>query len=197
MSSSAQPRHDRVFEGFLHAQCNDAMAFAASSDFVTLIPVQGVPPCRYLARFTCRGLVRRNGLISAWEDFAVGFYFPDDYLARVNPFQIVSWLGPEDVWHSNIGRGPQRAAGPLGICTGEIRSGTPLVDLIYRVADVITWRLATVREDDALNWEACQWARRHPDLYPVDLRPLRRCAPEPRARSYGSACSTNSADPER
>jgi hypothetical protein len=185
MSKNEQGQPDRVFEGFLHAQFEDGMAFAASSDFVTLVPVQGVPPCRYLASFTCRGLVRRNGRISEWDDFAVGFYFPDDYLVRVNPFQIVSWLGPEDVWHSNIGRGPRRQAGPVGICIGDIRRGTPLVDLIYRVADVITWRLARVREDDALNWEACQWARGNPDAYPVDLRPLRRCATEPRAGSCG------------
>jgi hypothetical protein len=176
MSSNEQRRRDRVFEGFLHAQCEDGAAFAASSDFVTLVSVQGLPPCRYLARFNCRGLVRRNGRISIWEDFAVGFYFPDDYLARVSPFQIASWLGPQDVWHSNIGRGAGREAGPLGICLGQIRPGTPRVDLIYRVADVITWRLATVREDNALNWEACQWARQNPDAYPVDLRPLRRAA---------------------
>jgi hypothetical protein len=176
MSSSEQTRRDRVFNAFLGAQFEDAMGFAATSDFITLVPVQGVPPCRYLATFTCRGLVRCNGRISEWEDFAVGFYLPNDYLVRVNPFQAVSWLGPEDVWHSNIGRGPRREAGPMGICIGEIKPGTPLVDLIYRVADTITWRLATVREDDALNWEACQWARQNPNAYPVDLRPLRRCA---------------------
>jgi hypothetical protein len=187
MTLSQRPacERDRVFEGFLGAQCQDAMEFAASSDFITLVPVQGVPPCRYLARFTCRGLVRRNGRILEWEDFAVGFYFPNDYIVRVNPFQVVSWLGPEDVWHSNIGRGPRREAGPLGICIGDIGPGTALVDLIYQVADVITWRLATVREDDALNWEACQWARQNPEAYPVDLRPLRRCAAELREGGDG------------
>jgi hypothetical protein len=174
MTSNVQPRSDRVFEGFLRAQFEDGMAFAESSDLVTLVPVQGLPPCRYLANFTCRGLVRRDSRISVWEDFAVGFYFPNDYLVRVNPFQIVSWLGPEDVWHSNIGRGSLRQAGPLGICLGEISPGTPLVDLIYQVADTITWRIATVREDNALNWGACQWARANPEAYPVDLRPLRR-----------------------
>jgi hypothetical protein len=185
MSSNEQCRRDRVLDGFLSAQFEDATKFAASSDFITLVPVQGVPPCRYLARFTCRGLVRRNDRISIWEDFAVGFYFPNDYLARVNRWQVVSWLGPEDVWHSNIGRGPQREAGPMGICIGDIKPGTPLVDLIFRVADVIAWRVARVREDDALNWDACQWARQNPGAYPVDVRPLRRCAAELRAGSYG------------
>ena len=31
-----------------------------------------------------------------------------------------------------------------------------------------------MREDDALNREACAWARHHADRYPVDRRPLKR-----------------------
>ena len=33
---------------------------------------------------------------------------------------------------------------------------------------------APMREDDALNKEACQWARGHLDRFPVDRRPLKR-----------------------
>jgi len=172
-------------DGFLRAQHRDVTDFTSCSKLIRVFPVEGVPPCRYLARFTCRGLVRRDGRIVEWNDFAVGFYFPSDYLARVNPWQVVSWLGPDDVWHSNIGRGALRRSGPLGICIGRIWPGTTLVDLLYRVADVITWRMATVREDDALNREACQWARQHPDAYPVDTRPLRAVAKRPAAAVDG------------
>jgi hypothetical protein len=34
----------------------------------------------------------------------------------------------------------------------------------------------TMREDDALNRAACQWARQHPERFPVDRRPLKRRA---------------------
>lgn len=43
-----------------------------------------------------------------------------------------------------------------------------------QVFDIITWNKVTLREDDALNTAACQWARRHPDRFPVDRRLLKR-----------------------
>jgi hypothetical protein len=33
-----------------------------------------------------------------------------------------------------------------------------------------------MREEDALNSAACQWARQHPDRFPVDGRPQKRRA---------------------
>ncbi len=52
--------------------------------------------------------------------------------------------------------------------------GTGLVDLLWQVFDLITWNRVTMSEPDALNKAACQFARNHPDRYPIDKRPLRR-----------------------
>ena len=75
-------QHDRIYRAFLAAQFETAMTFAATTDFITLVPVEGVPPCRYIARFTCTGLVQHEGQVMQWEDFVVGFYFPHDYIIR-------------------------------------------------------------------------------------------------------------------
>lgn len=70
------------------------------------------------------------------------------------------------MWHPNI-RAPF-------VCIGPVVPGTGLVDLVHRLFDVITFKNVTMREDNALNKEACLWARRHIDLFPVDRRPLKR-----------------------
>ena len=50
------------------------------------------------------------------------------------------------------------------------------MDLIYQVFEIITYHKVTMTEKDALNWEACAWARQHKDRFPIDSRPLRRRA---------------------
>ena len=40
--------------------------------------------------------------------------------------------------------------------------------------EIITYNKATMREDDALNFEACRWARWNTGRFPVDTRPLKR-----------------------
>ena len=40
--------------------------------------------------------------------------------------------------------------------------------------EIITFNKANVREDDALNPDACVWARHNQHRLPVDTRPLKR-----------------------
>ena len=165
---------DKVVRGFLQQQYKEAMALADESDLLDIIPVDGSPPDRYIAQFSCKGLVCSGGEVKEAENFVVGIWLPSDYLRRVEPLQIVSWLAPENIFHPNIGRGPLRAGGPLAICLGRLSPGTPLVDLIYQCWELITYAKATMREDDALNWDACRWARWNTHRFPVDARPLKR-----------------------
>jgi hypothetical protein len=160
---------DRIFTSWLGRQFEEGMALAAESDLLHLVPVGAAPYQRYIADFRCTGLVRTDaGEIVEADRFLVGVWFPDQYLREADPFTVLTWLGPREVFHPNIG---DRA--PF-ICVGRIVPGTSLVDLLYRCFEVITYNRVTVREDDALNKTACAWARCSQRRFPVDLRPLKR-----------------------
>ena len=132
------------------------------------------PPDAYVIGYSCVGVLRRNQeepKLQA-ERFHVGIRFPDDYLRRVQPAQIITWLGPVEVYSPHI-------ISSL-VCCGRIETGTSLVDLIYRCYEIITYS-HIVAPDDALNPEAAQWARHHQDLFPTDRRPLKR-RPDPKVK---------------
>ena len=177
---------DRIFEAFLKRQLQEGTALAESSDLLDLLPVQdrllqpfveGDSPTdpedaavsRYIARFCCKGLVREGGgaVIEA-DRFDVGIWFPSDYLRRVVPFQVLTWMGPRNVYHPNISD-----QAPF-ICVGHLAPGTPLVDILYQCFEIITFNKVTMREDDALNKDACAWARHNQHRFPIDSRPLKR-----------------------
>jgi hypothetical protein len=155
---------DEILNLFLRTQRDEGMRLAAESDLVELAAIDDR---RYVATYSCNGLVRDgNGDVHEHDHFGVGIRFPDDYLRSANPGEILTWLGPNEIWHPNIG--------PPFICLGTIVPGTPLVDLLHRCFEVITFENVTMREDDALNQPACAWARRNRDRFPVDTRPIKR-----------------------
>ena len=158
---------DAITESFLTNQLEEAQVLAGGSDLLRI----GSVGSRQLvvAEFGCRGLVRRDGLVAEAEHFVVGFRFGGDYLRRVNPPEILTLISPEDIWHPNMG-GPLT---PNGICVGRIAVATPLVELIYRVYELITWQSYSTLEYDTLQSEACEWARSNAERFPVDPRPLR------------------------
>lgn len=158
---------DRVLNAFLGRQLRDGMALAAASDLLELVALGAEPPQRYVATFTCKGLVKSpDGAIVEAERFVVGIWFPDDYLRVADPFTVLTWLEPRSSFHPNISD-----VAPF-LCVGRLTPGTTLVDLLYRCFEVITYqRLAP---HDALNKEASAWARHHMERFPVDRRPLKR-----------------------
>jgi len=163
---------DPVYEAFLARQYEEAMALAAGSDLLELEPLGEHPPDRYIARFRCTGLVRRpGGGVTEARHFEVGIWFPSDYLRRAEPWQVLTWLGPREVFHPNIS-----ARLPV-ICVGRLKPGTWLVDLLYQCFEIISYQKVTMREDDALNTAACAWTRQHLHRLPVDRRPLKWRAP--------------------
>ena len=167
---------DAVMHAFLERQREDAAALCRDSDLVAIAP-HGTRPDRFLVHFSCTGLVQApSGAIVEAAGFFVGIAFPPDYLRRVEPFRVVTWLGPSGIWHPNI------APGGLAICVGHLTPGTSLVDLVYQCWEIVTWNKVTMREDDALNQAACEWARHHQDRFPVDRRPLKRQRPRIAAR---------------
>ena len=159
---------DRIYESFLGQQLRDGLALSRASDLVELVPMGDELPTKYLARFRCKGLVKSGSTVEVANRFDVGIRFPPDYLRRAEPLEVLTWIGPRDVFHPNISD-----LLPV-ICIGRLAPGTSLVDLIYQVYEVISYQKVTMREDDALNGAACAWARRNRNRFPVDRRPLRR-----------------------
>ncbi|PWU21224.1 MAG: hypothetical protein C5B50_02235 [Verrucomicrobia bacterium] len=159
---------DHIREAFLRRQYKEGMALAAESDIFDLTPLtDSDPPSRYLAHFSCRGLVRDGrGKIVEFDQFRVGIWFTPDYLRYANVAQSLTYLGPHRFpWAPNI-RNPFLCA--------HIAPGTPLVDLIYVCYELWTWRLFATH-DDGLNPAASQWARNQKSFrFPIDNRPLKR-----------------------
>jgi len=160
---------DAVYSSFLARQLADGLALAGSSDLVDIVPCDGPPPRRYLVEFRCKGLVTRGrGDVAEADRFLVGVSFPSDYLRRAHPAEVLTLIAPWNVFHPNI----QGSA----ICVGRLKPGTPLVDLVYQCFEILTYAKVTMREDDALNRDACAWAREHTGRFPVDRRTLKRRA---------------------
>jgi hypothetical protein len=162
---------DRVLDGFLEEQWREASALAARSSVLTLVPGGGSPPDRYVARFACRTLVREpGGAIVEAEGFEVGIRFPPDYLRRKpSLIEVISFMGPANAFLPNVGPGP---GGRTYLCIGEIYPQTPLVDLLLRCYEIASGQHLTTSEGDALNHEACAWARANPQRFPSDPRTM-------------------------
>lgn len=180
MSSSAREAapKDLVRESFLIQQREEGLELARSSDLLDLQPIGGPATDKYIATFSCRGLVRSgDGKIRTANLFAVGIYFPPDYQRHANVFEVLTWLGPRSIWHPNVHpRTPH-------ICIGWLNPGTSLKDILYQCFDVITYNKYRTVEIDALNHEACAWARRNRSRFPIDRRPLKRAATPPAAEA--------------
>lgn len=158
--------NDPILASFLERQQIEAEALAAESDLLDLAALGPAPVSRYLARFTCRGLVTQSGQVKTAERFEIGIRFPSDYLRRIEVAEVLTWLSPVNAFHPNI-------AFPF-ICPGHLSPGTALCDILLQCFEIIVWRKVQMREDDCLNRAACGWARAHRASFPVDPRPLRR-----------------------
>ncbi|MCC6472407.1 MAG: hypothetical protein IT514_01560 [Burkholderiales bacterium] len=161
---------DPVFTSWLARQHADAEALSAASDAVRLVPEPGPRPARrFIAEFKAPTMVRRGTQVVRAHGFAVLVQFPDDYLrAASDVARIVNLLAPENVFHPNV-RWPF-------ICMGRLAPGMGLSELLYQAYEILTFQKLTPREDDALNADACVWARSHMDLFPLSRAPLRRRA---------------------
>jgi hypothetical protein len=157
---------DRKLTAFLERQEKDALALNAESDLVEIVPLEPTPNRRYIVRYRVKGLVRtKDGVVGA-DDFGLGVYFPLDYIQRANPAEVLTLLWPENAFHPNL-------LFPW-ICPGALTAGTTLVEVVCQCAEIISYQKVTMREDRALDRDACCWARKHKERFPIDARPLRR-----------------------
>jgi hypothetical protein len=157
---------DQILKKFLESQHAAALELQASSDLFEILPIEGVPPQRYILSLRAKGLIQANGGIVETDTCNVMIWFPDHYLRHIEAPEVLTYVGPHPrPWHPNMR--------PPFICA-KIRHGTTLVELIYLCFEIWTWRLFGTR-DDGLNPAASQWARNQPaGRFPVDRRPLKR-----------------------
>ena len=155
-----------VMKSFLETQEAEAMALAARSDLIEVAPLGEKPYQKFLVRFFCKTLLKTREGICEYDRVDVGIHFPSDYWQRAEPPEVVTLFGPANVFHPNV-------KFPF-ICPGDLTTGTPLADLIYQIYEILTFQKVTMREDDALNKDACVWARKNTERFPVDTRPLVR-----------------------
>lgn len=161
---------DRILTGFLRHQYEEGMALSAASDLFALVPIgpRGAA-AMYLAEFRCRGLILRNDEVVEHNNFVIGIHFPDDYLRCFDTARVLTLCEPAETFHPNINA-------PL-VCAGHMLPGTPLVELLHQVFEVVTFQNVDMREPNALNRRACSWARRNQHRFPLDRRPLKRRRP--------------------
>ena len=169
---------DPVFRSFMGCQLKEGLELAAASDLLSLqLPPVGPPTV--VAEFRCTSLVcDRDGGIREANEFHAGIWFPSDYLRRANPFEMLRLFTPH-VWHPNIS-----SEAPF-LCIGRLSPGMALVDILYQIFDILTYRKYNPLEHDALNPAACAWARANQHRFPIDPRPLKRCPLELEVTPHG------------
>lgn len=158
---------DPIFGAFLEKQAEEGRTLAQLSDILSLdcLPTGQ----HFIAHLACRGLtMEHDGVIREADAFHFGVFFAADYLRACNPYETLTLFDPLNVYHPNVGYGS-----PF-ICVGHIAPGTALVDLIYRVYETLSYQKLTPVEHNALNKEACRWARANQERFPIDPRPLKR-----------------------
>jgi hypothetical protein len=152
---------------FLIAQAEAAESLNRRTDRVRVVVQPGRPPTRHLLIFDCRSLVAGpDRRIVEADRFIVGVNFSADHLDRLDAARLVCLIAPLRAFHPNI-RWPR-------VCVGHLYSGSPLVDIVEQIYDILTYRNVTMREEDALNPSVCAWARANASRFPIDERPLFR-----------------------
>ncbi len=132
MSANQFSNDDPVYQHFMERQRAEGMALAEASDILRLHIPPFAPP-HFVAEYLCKGLVRdADGEIKEANRFQVGIWFPNDYLRRADPFEMLRVFTP-GVWHPNVS-----ADLPM-ICIGRLTPNTSLVDILYQIYEILTY----------------------------------------------------------
>ncbi len=147
---------NEVNEAFLLGQLLEIDTLCKSSDRLFSSPYEfseGGAPTSYVFRLMCRSPVKVDGVIQISErEHLICVAMPDDYLQIAHdPGHILCLLEPTTLFHPNI-------IGPM-ICIGDIAPATAVVDILVRTYEVLTCQRINMRENEALNYAACEWAR--------------------------------------
>ena len=142
---------------FLQAQHRNMDEFALDSDRLKIFACSHVHgtdiPNAYMIKLRCRSAAMEDGKVNvADREHVLGFAIPPDYQRKAyDSMMLLTLLHPHNLFGPNI-------KGHV-LCIGPIAPATPFVAVIRRCFEVITCQRITMSEKDALNRDACQWAR--------------------------------------
>ncbi|MHC5109538.1 MAG: hypothetical protein ACYTHJ_06630 [Planctomycetota bacterium] len=152
-----------ILKRFLDQQTVEAEQLSEHSDLVD-VHEYDLSSGRFVARFDCLGVVRRQGHIEKTSGFLVGIRFTADHLRRLSAPELLTWLGPDDFWHPNV------LPRIRGVCVGGLAAACGMNEICGALFEVITGQVVAL--DDVLNPAAAQ-DYRHSNLWPVDRRPMK------------------------
>lgn len=162
-----EPQFDAVVSGYLHEGHAELMRLCGDDSLVRVRSFGLETPWIYRLDFRTRGLAKgADGRIVSAERHSIVLQFTPDCLLHPDPYQMLQYMAPKDPapYHPNIS--PINGAICLKIVHGE-----SVVDVVSSLHDLLRWRIRNLREDDALNREACIYGRTFVEQ-PLDDRPL-------------------------
>jgi hypothetical protein len=163
----AEPRFDPVTADFLYAGYNDLKQRCLAGSLVEMRSLGREVPWVYRFDFRTRGLGKAaDGQVVEVDEHTVVVRFMPDCLRHTDRFQMIQYAGPREPapWHPNIC--PRTGA----VCV-EVYPGETVLEIVESLHDLIRWRIRQLRDDDALNKDACAYGRTFIDG-PLDDRPL-------------------------
>jgi hypothetical protein len=170
--AGSEPSFDSVVADFLHAGHAELLSRCSDDSLVRPRSFGFDVPWLYRLDFRTRGLGKgADGLVVNVDHHAVVLRFTPDCLRHTDHFQMVQYAAPREPapYHPNIC--PRTGA----ICL-QIFPGETVVEVVSSLHDLLRWRIRNVREDNALNRDACGYGRTFVDK-PLDDRPLFGGAP--------------------
>ncbi len=149
---------------FLEGEHLQMLQLVSQNPLLELITPQRFPSREFLVSMLAQGLARRDGKIVPAYGLNIRIRLNDDYLTRADSREILEYLGPhEEPWHPNFHG--SRIYLP-------IRAGQSVVDLVRGCFNLWAWHQYS-DQDENLNVEVVEWARRQPpSAFPVDPRTL-------------------------
>ena len=165
--AGSEPSFDPVVADFLHAGHAELMSRCGDDSLVRARSFGFEVPWQYRLDYRTRGLAKgADGQIVNVDHHSVVLRFLPDCLRHTDHFQMVQYAAPREPapFHPNIC--PRTGA----ICL-QIFPGETVVGVVSSLHDLLRWRIRQLREDDALNRDACGYGRTFVDK-PLDDRPL-------------------------
>jgi ubiquitin-protein ligase len=163
---TAEPTWIEIRDTRLRNDHRRMLDLTSGNDLIAIEEVQGDPAETYVIRFNCRGVSAMEASGPVFSDIhRVWISLPVEYPTR--PPQM-RFLTP--VFHPNINE-----EGTY-VCVDTWYPSKFLDDLCIMLGRMIQYK--NYNPSSPLRLDAAQWAVEHPELLPVDRRPLHPATPE-------------------
>ena len=153
----ATPRIRRLTSDF------EAMRRLVAASPLLRMTALGQPPHRYRVIYHCKGVARdpQTGRLSINERHVADIYLHVDYPR----------LAPNVVWRTAIFHPNIKCMDGNGtVCVSSWTPGVSLAEFVHLLGRMVQYQVFDPVY--ALDAEAAQWAVAHPNLLPVDSRPI-------------------------